>query len=143
VIRTVDRISFAVGDLSKAREFFEGVLGARFEPIEDVEDFQFHYQPFTLGGMKMQLLSPYDPESVISRFLMKRQQGFHHVTCDVENLDDAVRELKKKGVEVTSRHDYEKPFEGYRVREAFIHPRDAFGILFHLVERTPVGTLGP
>ena len=135
IIQSVSRISFAVGDLDKARAFFENVLGATFGPIEVVEDFHFRYQPFMLGGVEMQLLCPMDPQSVISRFLMKRQQGFHHVTCDVRDLDEAIAELKAKGIDVTSRHDYQKTFEGYRIREAFIHPKDAFGILFHLVER--------
>lgn len=137
IIKAVDRISFAVGDLDKARAFYENVLGARFGEVQEVKDFHFRYQPFTLGGAAMQLLCPTDPSSVISRFLMKRQQGFHHVTCEVASLDEAIAELKRRGVEVISRHDYEQPFEGFRIREAFIHPRDAFGVLFHLVERTP------
>jgi methylmalonyl-CoA/ethylmalonyl-CoA epimerase len=134
-IKKLERISFAVGDPDQARDFFSNVLGAKFEEPVDVEDFKFRYHPFTLGGTRMQLLSSTDPGSVISRFLMKRQQGFHHLTYEVDDLDEAIAELQTKGVEVVSRHDYRQVLEGFHVREAFIHPRNAFGILIQLLEK--------
>ena len=137
LFKRADRIAFAVGDLDKARRFFEGVLGAEFGDVTEVEDFKFRYQPFTLAGAEMELLTPTDPESVIARFLMKYRQGFHHVSFEVDDLDEAAKALGENNVEVVSRHDYSKPYEGHRVREAFIHPRDAFGILIHLVEKRP------
>ncbi|MFQ5792141.1 MAG: VOC family protein [Acidobacteriota bacterium] len=139
-VKAVDRVAFAVRDLDKARHFLEEVFGAEFEPIEDVKDFKFRYQPFTVGGFKMELLCPYDASSVIAHFLMKRGEGVHHVTFEVHNLDEAIAELKKKGIEVASRHTYapETTFEGYHWDEAFIHPRDAFGVLIHLAQKRKV-----
>lgn len=138
IIKKFDRISFAVGDLDKTRSFFEDVLGAEFGVIEELEEFKFRSQPFTLGGAPMQLVSPYDPTSVISHFLMKRGQGFHHIAFEVDDLDAAVESLEKKGVAVVSRHDYSPPREGHRVREAFIHPEDAPDILVQLVEKRTI-----
>lgn len=135
VIDQRSRIAFAVGDLEKARAFFEDVLGAEFGDEQDVKEFQFKYQPFRLGGAEMQLMSPYDPSSVVSHFLMKRGQGFHHVTLEVENVDDAVRELEAKGIHVASRHEYQEELEGRSWKDAFIHPRDAFGVLVQLIQR--------
>ena len=67
------------------------MLGAEVRlGTENVKEFHFEYQPFRLGGADMQLMSPYDPSSVVSHFLMKRGQGFHHVTLEVDDLDDAV-----------------------------------------------------
>ena len=130
------RVAFAVGDLDKARAFFRDVLGAEFDSIQDIEEFRFRYQPFRLGGVEMQLLCSDDPSSVISHFLMKRGQGFHHLTFEVENLDEVVRELEAKGVEVVSRHRYQKPLEGAHWKDAFIHPRDAFGVLVQFIQKT-------
>ena len=136
VIDKKTRVAFAVGDLGKARAFFEDVLGGEFDGVEKVEEFHFEYQPFRLGGAEMQLMSPYDPTSVVSHFLMKRGQGFHHVTLQVEDLDDAVRELEAKGISIASRHAYEEPLEGGTWKDAFIHPRDACGVLVQLVQKT-------
>ena len=135
VIDTKTRIAFAVGDLDQARAFFQDVLGAEFDSVQDVEEFQFKYQPFRLGGTNMQLMCPYDPSSVVSHFLMKRGQGFHHVTIVVEDVDEAVRELEAKGVGVASRHRYREPLEGSSWKDAFIHPRDAFGVLVQLIQK--------
>lgn len=138
LVKAIDRIAIAVKDLDRARKFFEDVFGARFEPVEDVKEMQFRYQPFALGGFQMELLSPYDGSSVIARFLENRGEGVHHVTFVVADLEDAIRELKEKGVEVVDRKRYppDVTFEGYYWEEAFVHPRDAFGVLIHLAQKT-------
>lgn len=136
VIDKKSRIAFAVGDLEKARAFFQDVLGAEFDSVQDVKEFHFKYQPFRLGGTEMQLMCPSDPASVVSHYLMKRGQGFHHLTFEVEDLDEAVRELEAKGVKVASRHRYEEELEGSSWKDAFIHPRDAFGVLLQLIQKT-------
>lgn len=136
IIDKKTRLAFAVGDLDKARAFFQDVLGAEFDAVESVNEFHFDYQPFRLGGAPMQLMSPTEPSSVVSHFLMKRGQGFHHVTFEVDDLDDAISELEAKGVRVASRHTYQEPLEGTTWKDAFIHPKDAFGVLVQLVQRT-------
>jgi methylmalonyl-CoA/ethylmalonyl-CoA epimerase len=139
-IKAFDRVAFAVRDLDRARSFFQDIFGAKFEPIEDVQDMKFKYQPFTVGGQKLEILCPYDPSSVIARFMENRGEGVHHLTFEVENLDDTIAELKKKGVEIAYRHTYapDVNFEGYHWDEAFIHPSDAYGVLIHLAQKTKV-----
>jgi methylmalonyl-CoA/ethylmalonyl-CoA epimerase len=139
-VKAVDRLAIAVNDLEQARSFFEDVFGARFESMEDVKDMKFRYQPFSVAGFKMELLCPYDSSSVIARFLENRGEGIHHVSFEVEDLDEAIAELKKKGIEIAYRHHYapDVTFEGYHWEEAFVHPKDAFGVLIHLAEKRKV-----
>lgn len=139
-VKAIERVAIAVRDLDRARKFFQEVFGARFEPIEDVKDMKFRYQPFTLAGSKMELLCPYDPSSVIARFLENRGEGVHHVTFEVEDVDAAIAELESKGVSIAYRHRYaaDVHFEGYHWDEAFVHPKDAFGVLIHLAQKRPV-----
>jgi methylmalonyl-CoA/ethylmalonyl-CoA epimerase len=77
---------------------------------------------------------------VIARFLKTRGEGVHHITFEVEDLDQAIAELQKRGIEIAYRHRYapEVSFEGYRWDEAFIHPKDAFGVLIHLAQKRKV-----
>ena len=142
-VKAVDRVAIAVRDLGQARSFFEDIFDARFEPVEDIKDMKFRYQPFSVAGFKMELLCPYDPESVIARFLENRGEGVHHISFETENLDEAIAELKAKGVEIAYRHRYapEVTFEGYHWDEAFVHPKDAFGVLIHIAQKKkgPVG----
>jgi len=136
-VKAIERVAIAVRDLDRARKFFQDVFGARFEPIEDVKDQSFRYQPFILAGFKMELLCPYDPQSVVARFLEKRGEGVHHITFQVDDLDAAIAELERQGVPIAYRHRYAEDvhFEGYYWDEAFVHPQDAFGVLIHLAQK--------
>jgi methylmalonyl-CoA epimerase len=138
-VQQIDRIGLAVANLDDARDFFERVFGAQFGELEDVKAFGFRYIPFTIAGFTLEILCPYDDESLIARFLKKRGPGVHHVSFLVDNLDVALKELSELGIEPA--HVQENPpdvvFEGSHWREAFIHPQQAFGVLIHLAERTP------
>ena len=138
-IKRVERVAIAVEDLDAARVFFERVLGAEFLAIEDVADQGFRYQPFRIADFTMELLCPYREDSVIAKFLRRRGQGVHHVSFEVEDLDQAVASLTAHEVTVAHRIDYppEIVFEEHHWREAFVHPRDAFGVLLHLCEKRP------
>ena len=49
-------------------------------------------------------------------------------------------ELDRRGGRIAYRHDYAPgtTFEGQVWREAFVHPKDAFGVLVHLAEKRSV-----
>lgn len=139
-VKNIERVAIAVRDLDRAQEFFEKAFDAEFENTEDVKDMKFRYTPFTLGGKRLELLSPYDDDSPIARFLKKRGEGIHHISFEVDDLDQAIAELKKRGVKIAYRHQYapDVSFEGYHWDEAFVHPRDAFGVLIHLAQKRKV-----
>ncbi len=139
-IKEVDRVSIAVKSLEKARAFFETHFGATFGAVEDVKDQGYRYVPFTIDGFTLELLESYNPDHPIGRFIRKHGEGLYQLSFRVENLEEAARELAKEGLEVVARRAYPEDvtFEGAHWKEGFIHPRDAFGVLIHLGERTPV-----
>ena len=93
-VKDIARVAIAVRDLDRAREFFEKAFDAEFEDTEDVKDMKFRYTPFTVGGKKLELLSPYDDDSPIARFLKKRGEGIHHISFEVDDLDQAIDVLR-------------------------------------------------
>jgi methylmalonyl-CoA/ethylmalonyl-CoA epimerase len=135
----VDRVSIAVRSLPAARAFFERHFGAAFGEIQDVKLDGYRYVPFTLGGFTLELLEPYRPDNAIGRFLAKRGEGLYQLSLMVEDLDGAVADLQEAGLRVIGPRSYPEDvvLEGCRWREAFVHPRDAFGVLLFLGERTP------
>jgi methylmalonyl-CoA epimerase len=139
-VARVDRVSIAVRDLGAARAFFERLFGAEFGEIQDVAADGYRYVPFTLAGFTLELLEPYRPGNVIARFLDKRGEGLYQLSLMVEDLDEAVTALEAAGLRVLGPRSYPEDvvLEGCRWREAFVHPRDAFGVLLFLGERTPV-----
>jgi len=139
-IKGIERIALAVSDLEAAQTFFESWFGARFQTEEIIEDMGIRYKPFVVGESRMELLEPTRPDSPVAKFLLARGgPGVHHITFEVEDLDAALIELEARGGRITSRHDYADgvTFEGQVWREAFVHPRDAFGVLIHIAEKRP------
>lgn len=144
IIKRIERVALAVENLDEARDFFERVFDARFEPLEVIQDMDMRYQPFTLGengGSRMELLEATSDESPVARFLKhKGGPGVHHITFEVDDLDATLDDLKARGLEIAYRHTYDPDvtFEGYYWQEAFLHPKDTFGVLIHLAQKTPV-----
>ena len=59
-----------------------------------------------------------------------------------DDIDAAVKEFESRGGRIAYRHTY-KPgvtFEGYVWREAFVHPKAAYGVLIHFAEKKPVNS---
>ncbi len=141
-VTRVDRVSIAVRSLEAAQAFFERHFGAEFGAVEDVAVDGYRYVPFTLGGFTLELLEPYRPDNAIARFLAKRGEGLYQLSLMVEDVDRAAGELREAGLGVLGPRTYPEDvvLEGCRWKEAFVHPRDAFGVLLFLGERTPVRT---
>ncbi len=135
----VERVAIAVESIEKAQAFFEK-LGAQFQPEETIDEVKLRYRPFKIGPSTLELLESTEKDSVIDRFIQTRGEGVHHVTLEVDDLDAAIADCESKGIAIAHRIDYpaETQFEGYHWREAFIHPKDAFGVLIHLAEKKKV-----
>lgn len=139
-VKRIERVALAVQDLDEAQAFFEQWFGATFHPEEHIEDMHMRYRPFDVGESKMELLQATHEDSPVARFIKHNGgPGVHHITYEVDDLDEAIAELERRGGRIAYRHDY-KPgvtFEGQTWREAFVHPKDAFGVLIHLAEKRP------
>lgn len=139
-VRRLERVALAVADLDEAQSFFEQWFGAEFQPEEQLTDFGIRYRPFRIGESTMELLQATRPDSPVAKYLEGHGgPGVHHITFEVEDLDRAIAELERRGGRISLRHEYAagETFEGYRWREAFVHPQDAFGVLIHLAEKRP------
>lgn len=139
-VKRVDRVSIAVRRLDAARAFFETHFGAEFGEVEDVKVDGYRYVPFTIAGFTLELLEPYRPDSPIARFLDKRGEGLYQLSFMVDDVDAAAADLKREGLTVLGPRSYDEDvvLEGCRWKEAFVHPRDAFGVLLFIGERTPI-----
>jgi methylmalonyl-CoA/ethylmalonyl-CoA epimerase len=135
----VDRVAIAVRSLAAGRAFFERHFGATFGEVQDVAVDGYRYLPFTLGGFTLELLEPYREDTPIARFLARRGEGLYQLSLMVDDVDAAAGELRAAGLRVIGPRTYAEDvvLEGCRWKEAFVHPRDAFGVLLFLGERTP------
>ena len=129
----VDHVAIAVKDLDRAVETFKEVLGSPPVRVEEVPEEGVRIAMFRVGGTYIELLEGTSPSSAVARFIERRGEGIHHIALRVRDVDEASRELSKRGFRVI----YERPREvsaGDR-RLNFIHPKSVHGVLLEIVER--------
>ncbi len=131
-IKKIDHVGVAVRDKAYAERFLTEMLQAR-KIVDESWVFsgqEFNWAYFLVGEQGMiELISSPDPGSFVNRFIDKKGEGLHHVTLQVEDLLEAVDYLQSKGVKVVDVNT-----EDPHWKEAFISPKDSFGVLIQLAE---------
>ena len=134
----LDHVAIGVGDASLAPRFLVGVLGGRRHDAGPGRGFRWWQWRFAGGGV-IEILEPEGPpDGFLHRHLRARGAGVHHVTFLVENLHAAVARAREHGFEVVGLDD---SFPGWK--EAFLHPKQAQGIVVQLAESDPTLPLPP
>jgi len=129
----IEHIGIAVKSIDKRSPFWEHVLGIKSTGREKVLDEGVETGIYDIGGGKIELLESVKSDSAIQKFMEKKGEGIHHVCLKVDDVYNAIAELKEKGISVI----YQKPkkgAEGFLV--TFIHPRDSGGVLVELAQET-------
>jgi len=133
---TILRIAFAVRNLDSARVVFESLFRAEFTPSSGVKSTEVRSVEWSLGEGRpvFELVQPLDEDGAIARFIRKRGEGIHHLTVAVPDLDEAIASVTGAGGRVVLARSYYRDADGRPLREAFLHPKDVNGVLFHVVE---------
>jgi methylmalonyl-CoA/ethylmalonyl-CoA epimerase len=130
-VKAVNHIGIAVRSIDSQRAFYEGVLGAEYEGVEEVADQKVRVGFFRVGDVRLELLEPTDPTSTVAAFLEKRGEGLHHVAYTVDSIEARIAELKQTGLRMLD--EAPRP-GGHHMRIAFVHPKSTFGVLTELCE---------
>ncbi len=128
----VDHIGIAVKSISEALKLYEESLGIKCEGIEEVPEQKVKTAFLPIGDTEIELLESTAPDGPVAKFIEKRGEGLHHIALRVENIEEALEELKKKGIRLID----EKPRKGAGgARIAFLHPKATGGVLLEICER--------
>ncbi|XP_065944484.1 methylmalonyl-CoA epimerase, mitochondrial isoform X3 [Magallana gigas] len=83
-----------------------------------------------LGETKIELLNPLGDKSPIQNFLDKNKSGgMHHICIEVDNINEAMKDLKSKGIRLLSE---ESKIGAHGKPVVFLHPKDCNGVLVEL-----------
>ncbi len=128
----IDHIGVAVNSNAEGKKFWSEILGLPWEGEETVEEQKVTTAFMPVGDSEVELLESTDPGGPISKFIEKKGQGIHHIAFRVENIDEALDELKQKGIQLID----ETPRKGAGgARIAFLHPKATGGVLVELCEK--------
>lgn len=132
-ILAIDHIGIAVRSLPESLRIWHEALGFDYAGSETVDEQKVVTAFFPAGESEVELLEPTATDSPIAHFLDKQGEGIHHIAFRVENLDQALAELKKKGIRLI---DQTPRWGAGGARIIFIHPKATGGVLIELTERT-------
>ena len=116
----------------KDKYFWDILLGGTDKKIDIVKDQGVKTEIYDTKKGKVEFLDALDKNSVIAKFLEKRGPGIHHISFEVENIEDAIDEMHQKGIDTVTK-SFTIGAEGFKV--VFVHPRYTGGILVELTQR--------
>lgn len=126
-------VNVAVKDLEAATKRFTEVLGVKPTPMGN-EDFAFPNlvgSQFTLGNnVVIRLIASQSPDTSIARFIDSHGEGLFLITIEVADVEQKMRELAQKGVQLISN----TPIEHWTGKVGFVHPKSLHGVQLELFQ---------
>ena len=132
MISKIDHIGIAVKSIDEAIKFYTEVLGLKCSGMEEVIEQKVRTAFIPIGDSEIELLESTGEDGPIAKFIEKKGEGVQHIALRVENIEEAIADLKEKGVILID----EKPRYGAGgAKIAFIHPKSTKGVLLELCQR--------
>ena len=128
----IDHIGIAVSSIDEKKKFWLDAMGLNMEGTETIEAQKVTTAFLPVGESEVELLESTSDDGPVAKYIEKKGEGIQHVAFQVENIEEALAELKEKGIQLidqTPRHGA----GGAKI--AFLHPRATGGVLVELCER--------
>src|SRR5258706_3471510 len=126
----LDHVALGLPRAQDALELFEERLGGVAAGGSDAEPFGFRQWEFA-GGGRIEVIYPSGAHGgFMQRFLANGGPRIHHVTLKVPSLDEMLARAEQHGYSVTGVNRSDP-----RWQEAFLHPKQAQGIVVQMVEQ--------
>jgi methylmalonyl-CoA/ethylmalonyl-CoA epimerase len=128
-ILKIEHLGLACRSSEAAAKFYSEVLGLPVVERENHADKKLKVLKVGAGESVLELLEPLEGEPVISKFLGSHGEGIHHLCLEVEDIREAIRELKEKGCHPL----WDEPKVGAGGKwVTFLRPKETFGVLLEL-----------
>jgi methylmalonyl-CoA/ethylmalonyl-CoA epimerase len=123
-----DHIAIGMPRMAEAPAVLAGALGG--VPARGRASGVFRWGLWTFeGGGAIEILEPTGDDGFLHRFLDQRGPGVHHVTFKVPRLAEVCARARAAGYDVVGLDDSDPSW-----KEAFLHPKQAQGIVVQLAE---------
>jgi methylmalonyl-CoA/ethylmalonyl-CoA epimerase len=128
----LDHVAVATRVLTDGWDLFGGVLGGEWAYGGNDAGFWWGQLQFR-SGPKIEILTPTGgPDAAfLDRFLASRGPGPHHLNFSVSDIGRTLTRIRALGVEPVG-----VSLDSPTWKEAFIHPRDAYGIVIQVAQQS-------
>ncbi|HEX9976778.1 MAG TPA: VOC family protein [Dehalococcoidales bacterium] len=127
MIEKIHHVGLAVHNIEVVAAFLEEVFGAKLMPNYALETGEFLSRMVKAGENQFELLEPRGKDGLIERFLNTRGEGIHHVSLQVDNLEELLKLCEARGMSL--------------IGGRFIHPKSAHGVLIELIGSAEAGRI--
>ena len=128
-IKRLEHVAVTVSDLGEAKDMLTNFFGLTMEYEERVNTTDLAM--FPIGDTYIELLHSSDPTSRTGAWMSKHGTGLFHICLEIEDIVEAVEELKAKGVRLLN----DTPAVGHNnSRIVFIDPASTGNLFIELVE---------
>ncbi|MGI8316307.1 VOC family protein [Halobacillus mangrovi] len=127
--KKLDHIGVAVRNIEESIEFYTKVLGGSMidRYRSEAEGVESEIAIIDLDGDRTELLMPTNnTTSPIARFIKQKGKGVHHVAYQVEDLDEARKELELQGIRTL---DWSLRTNKHGRRLIYLNPADTEGTI--------------
>lgn len=130
--KRLTHVGIAVKDLGISGPLFARLFGNAEDHTEEVAEQRVKAMFFRIGEGGIELLEPTAPDSPIARFLEKRGEGVHHLSFEVDDIENEVARLTGAGFEMIDKIPRDGA-DGFRI--SFLHPRSTNGVLIEISQK--------
>ncbi len=132
--RKVSHVGIVVKDIYEAiaafDKFFQFVKDVR---VETIPEQGIKVAIISLEGAQLEFIQPIQPGTGVAKFLEKRGEGLHHISFEVDDIEETIKNVGAKGGMLINR----EPWQGVRGKTAFVHPSSLNGVLVELDQPAP------
>jgi methylmalonyl-CoA/ethylmalonyl-CoA epimerase len=133
VIKKISHVGIATRSIAVTLEFYKN-LGLEVDSIEVVKDQKVKVAVMKVGDSAIELIESTAEDSPIHRFIEQRDEGLHHITFEVDNLEEQLELLEEQNIMLIDETP-RRGAEGNLI--AFIHPDSTGGVLIELCQPAP------
>lgn len=119
MVEKVHHVGLAVKSIETVAAFWKEAFGGKLETEYSLETNEFLSRMMKVGESYFELLEPRGKDGLIERFINTRGEGIHHVSLQVDNVEELIKLCEAKGMTLIGRR--------------FVHPKSAHGVLIELI----------
>lgn len=129
-IKKFEHVGILVKDLEEAMSFYREKLGLTLTRHMEVQGYQVRIASMGVGEVSVDLVQPFG-QSPLKDIMEQKGEGLHHICLEVDDIEKALKELDKAGVQLLSK----EPFDvGDGTFTGHIAPESANNVIIELKE---------
>lgn len=105
MIKEFHHVAFAVRDLDKIIKLMENTYGMKVHSRTEITERQMEAVLFKMADTYLEYLAPTTETSPLNGFIRNNGEGFHHIACLVDSIEQARRLLPKGALLETRKSD--------------------------------------